>query len=49
VEVFILDSLFQLLPSPAFSAADKEDTARHVYRHIWQQSARGLFPFAANA
>jgi type I restriction enzyme R subunit len=44
VEVFILDNIFQMLPSPPFSATDKEETARRVYRHIWQQSASGLFP-----
>jgi type I restriction enzyme R subunit len=44
VEVFILDNVFQMLPSPPFSATDKEKTARRVYRHIWQQSASGLFP-----
>ena len=44
VEVFILDHLFQMLPSPPFSTRDKEETSRLVYRHIWQQSAHGLFP-----
>jgi type I restriction enzyme R subunit len=44
VEVFILDRVFQLLPSPPFSTEDKELAARKTYRFIWQQSANGLFP-----
>jgi len=42
VEVFILDHLYPLLPSPLFSDADKTETAKKVYSFIWQQSASGL-------
>jgi len=37
VEVFILDHLFPLLPSPPFTDADKQAVARDVYSYIWQQ------------
>ena len=42
VEVFILDHLYPLLPSPLFSDDDKTETAKKVYSYIWQQSASGL-------
>jgi type I restriction enzyme R subunit len=41
VEVFILDQIYSLLPSPPFSNADKEETARKVYSFIWQQGTSG--------
>ena len=44
VEVFILDHVLQLLPTPPFTPEEKEAAARKAYRHIWQQSASGLFP-----
>ncbi len=44
VEVFVLDHLFQVLPTPPFSDHDKQVAAKKVYQHIWQQSASGLFP-----
>jgi type I restriction enzyme R subunit len=44
VEVFILDHVLQLLPTPPFTPEEKETAARKAYRHIWQQSASGLFP-----
>jgi type I restriction enzyme R subunit len=43
VEVFILDHVFQALPEPPYTAEDKKEVAELVYRHIWQQSASGLF------
>jgi len=43
VEVFILDHVYQSLPEPPYTAADKKEVAELVYRHIWQQSASGLF------
>jgi len=43
VEVFILDHVYQALPEPPYAAEDKEEVAKLVYRHIWQQSASGLF------
>ena len=44
VKVFILDQVFQRLPTPPFTEAEKEAAAERAYRHIWQQSASGLFP-----
>jgi len=49
VEVFILDNLYQLLPEPPFTPQQKSETAQRVYRHIWQQSASGLFPAHSQA
>jgi len=43
VEVLILDSLFAALPTPPFTAEEKESAARRVYQHVWQQSASGHF------
>lgn len=44
VEVFILDKVFEALPTPPFTLEEKEAAAKRTYRHIWQQSASGLFP-----
>lgn len=41
VEVFILDKVYADLPTPPFTAADKEAVASHVYQHVWQQALRG--------
>ncbi|MFZ2297087.1 MAG: type I restriction enzyme endonuclease domain-containing protein, partial [Aquabacterium sp.] len=38
VETFILDSVYQELPDPPYTSADKQALAASVYRHIWQQS-----------
>jgi type I restriction enzyme R subunit len=38
VETFILDHVFLNLPSPPFTEADKQEVAKRVYQHIWQQS-----------
>jgi type I restriction enzyme R subunit len=46
VEVLILDSLFAALPTPPFSASEKEAAAKRVYQHIWLQSASGMVPIA---
>lgn len=46
VEVFILDHLYPLLPSPTFSDVEKTETAKKVYSFIWRQSASGLFASA---
>lgn len=43
VEVFILDHVYQALPEPPYTAKEKKEVADLVYRHIWQQSANGLF------
>jgi type I restriction enzyme R subunit len=37
VETFILDHLFLNLPSPPFTDEEKQQVARRVYEHIWQQ------------
>jgi len=43
VKVHILDRMFEYLPSPPFSEAEKHEVAKCVYQHIWQQSASGRF------
>jgi len=49
VEVFILDRLFAVLPNPPFTPEDKEDAAKRIFAHVWQQSVSGLFPGAREA
>ena len=44
VETFILDHVYGRLPSPPFSAEEKEAAAHRAYEHVRQQSANGLFP-----
>lgn len=43
VEVFILDHLYPLLPSPPFTDDDKQAAAREVYSYIWQQGTSSAF------
>jgi len=43
VEIFILDHLFQVLPTPPFTTDEKQAVAKRVYEHVWQQSANGSF------
>jgi len=43
VEVFILDHLYPLLPSPPFTDFDKQAAAREVYSYIWQQGTSSAF------
>ncbi len=43
VEVLILDNLFAALPTPPFTAEEKESAAKRVYQHVWQQFASGNF------
>ncbi len=38
VETFILDHVFLNLPSPPFTEEEKQEVAKRVYQHIWQQS-----------
>jgi len=47
VEVFILDKLHENLPTPPFSAEDKNSVAAAVYGHIWQRAVDGAFAWAA--
>jgi type I restriction enzyme R subunit len=49
VETFILDYVYQELPSPPFSDDDKQAIAKLAYNHVWQQSAGGNLAFAASA
>jgi type I restriction enzyme R subunit len=43
VKVFILDHLFQVLPTPPFSEAEKQAAAQQVYQYVWAQSNSGSF------
>jgi type I restriction enzyme R subunit len=43
IEVFILDEVFASLPTPPFSVEEKEQVAKSVYIHVWQQAVRGDF------
>jgi type I restriction enzyme R subunit len=47
IEVFILDEVFASLPTPPFSVQEKEQVAKNVYAHVWQQAARGDFSAAS--
>ena len=42
VETVILDRIF-LLPEPPYSSADKDEMAKLLYEHVWQQSVGGAF------
>ena len=41
VEVFILDQVYASLPTPPFTAKEKEAAAAQVYAHVWQQAVSG--------
>jgi type I restriction enzyme R subunit len=43
VETFILDYVFQELPTPPFSDDEKQTIAKLAYEHVWQQSVGGSF------
>ena len=43
VEVFILDHVYDVLPTPPYSDEDKDVIAKQVYQHVWEQSASGGF------
>ena len=47
VEVFILDEVFASLPTPPFTAEEKNAVAASVYTHVWQQAINGEFAMAA--
>ena len=47
VEVFILDEVYANLPTPPFTAEEKEAVAAEVYAHVWQQAVSGEFAKAA--
>src|SRR5579871_1364079 len=48
VEVFILDKIYESLPTPPFDDDEKQQIAQLAYQHIWQQSAGGGFSMGAN-
>jgi type I restriction enzyme, R subunit len=39
VEVFILDHLYRMLPSPPFTDADKQMAASDIYSYVWSTSS----------
>jgi type I restriction enzyme R subunit len=43
IEVFILDNVYSMLPTPPFTAEEKKLVATNVYAHVWQQAMRGGF------
>ena len=47
VEVFILDRVYESLPTPPFTAKEKTALAAAVYAHVWQQAISGEFASAA--
>ena len=47
MRVFILDEVFVNLPTPPFTAEEKEAVASDVYDHVWQQAVSGEFATAA--
>ena len=47
VEVFILDRLYRMLPTPPFTEVDKQAAAREVYSFIWDTSAAASYRGAA--
>jgi type I restriction enzyme R subunit len=49
VEVFILDHVFQALPTPPFTDDEKQAIAKLAYQHIWQQSVEASFAAASGA
>ena len=47
VETFILDYVYQELPTPPFSDDEKQTIAKLAYEHVWQQSAGGSYGSAS--
>jgi len=45
--VFILDKVFAGLPTPPFTAEEKEMVAANVYAHVWQQAMNGTYDSVA--
>lgn len=41
IKVFILDSVYQSLPTPPFTEDEKALIANNVYAHVWGQAASG--------
>ena len=47
VQVFILDEVFTILPTPPFTQEEMKVVASDIYDHIWQQTVSGKFAMAA--
>ncbi|MCY4585472.1 MAG: type I restriction endonuclease subunit R, partial [Bryobacterales bacterium] len=47
VEVFILDEVYANLPTPPFTADEKQAASEEVFAHVLQQAVRGGFARAA--
>ena len=47
LKVLILDEVFAGLPSPPFTAEEKQAVADDVYDYVWQQAVSGAFAKAA--
>ena len=47
VEVFILNEVYDSLPTPPFTAEEKSAVAAAVYSHVWQQAVSGEFASVA--
>ena len=47
IKIFILDQVHISLPTPPFTADEKEAVAANVYTHIWQQAVSGNLARAA--
>lgn len=47
VEVFILDHLYQMLPTPPFTEIDKQAAAKEVYSFIWNTNASASYQSTA--
>ena len=43
VEIFILDQLYRMLPSPPYTEIDKQAAAKEVYSFIWNTSASSSY------
>ena len=47
MQVFILDAVFDKLPTPAFTSEEKQAVASDIYNHVWQQALSREFAIAA--
>jgi type I restriction enzyme R subunit len=43
VEIFILDQLYEMLPSPPYTENDKQAAAKEVYSFIWNTSTSSVY------
>ena len=47
VQVFILDEIFTILPTPPFTQDEMKVVASEIYDHVWQQAVSGNFAMVA--